>query len=90
MILEAKIDKKTHSKTDWILESIVDAFCFIFDLIFEPILHQKRLEKIDQILWKNSKSSPGDPTPQIYTTGAVYKSGGTPGEGLGRGKNNNM
>ena len=77
MILEAKIDQKTHSKTEWILESIFDAFCSILELI----LDQKRLQQFDQIWWKNSKSSPGDPTPQIYTTGAVYKSGGTPGEG---------
>ena len=77
MILEAKIDKKTHSKTEWILESIFDAFCSILELILNP----KRLQQFDQIWWKNSKSSPADPTPQIYTTGAVYKSGGTPGEG---------
>ena len=61
-----------------------------FGAHFGPILHQKRLKTVDQIWWKNSKTSPGDPTPEIYTTGAVYKSGGTPGEGLGRGKNNNM
>ena len=36
-------------------------------------------------LVKNSKTSLSDPTPQIYTTGADYKSGGTPGEGSGRG-----
>ena len=61
-----------------------------FGAHFGPILHQKRLQKFDQIWWKKGKSSPGDPTPQIYTTSAVYKSGCTPGEGLGRGKNNNM
>ena len=82
MILEAKIDKKTHSKTEWILESIFDACCFILELI----LDQKRLQQFDQIWWKKGKSSPGDPTPQIYITGAVYKSGCTPGEGLGRGR----
>ena len=86
MILEAKINKKTHSKTEWILESIGDAFCSILELS----LDQKRLQQFDQIWWKNSKKSPADPTPQIYTSGAEYKSGCTPGEGLGRGKKNNM
>ena len=82
MLLEAKIDKKTHSKTEWLLERICDAFCSILEFILDP----KRLHKFDQILYKKCKFGPGDPTPQIYTTGAVYKSGGTPGEGLGRGR----
>ena len=82
MILESKIDKKTHSKTEWILESIFDAFCSILEVILDP----KRLQKFDQILYIFHMTSPGNPTPQIYTTGAVYKSGGTPGEGLGRGR----
>ena len=61
-----------------------------FGAHFEPILHKKHLKQVDEIWWKNSTTSPGDPTPEIYTTGADYKSGGTPGEGLGRGKKNNM
>ena len=40
----------------------------------------------DEILSIFNKTSQVNPTPQIYTTGAVYKSGGTPGEGLGRGR----
>ena len=86
MILEAKIDNKNAFENRMDFGKHFDAFCFILDFI----LDQKRLQNFDLIWWKNSKSSPADPTPQIYTTGAVYKSGGTPGEVLGRGKNNNM
>ena len=90
MILEAKIDKQIDKETEWILESIFDEFCSMLELILDQFCTKKRLKKVDEIWWKNSTNPPGDPTPEIYTTGAEYKSGGTPGGGLGRGKKNNM
>ena len=33
MLLEAKIDRKTHSKTEWLLQNMFDAFCSMLKLI---------------------------------------------------------
>ena len=46
MILEAKIDKKMHSKTEWILESIFDAFCFILELILDQFCTKNAFKKL--------------------------------------------
>ena len=81
MILEAKIDKKTHSKTEWILENIVDAFCFILDLILDQFCTKNAFTNLIKFDEKTANR-----VQQIrhlkYTLPALFTSRGVP---LGKG-----
>ena len=53
MILEAKIDQKTHSKTEWILESIFDALRFILELILDQFCTKNAFNNLIKFDSKN-------------------------------------
>ena len=81
MILEAKIDKKTHSKTEWILESIFDAVWFILDLILDQFCTKNAFKNLIKFGEKTANR-----VQEIrhlkYTLPALFTSRGVP---LGKG-----
>ena len=82
MILEAKIEKKTHSKTEWILESMFDAFCFILELILDQFCTKNALKNLIKFGEKTANRVQ-EIRHMKYTLPALFTSRGVP---LGKGR----